>query len=173
LKLVLAGAKKNAHAGVSSLARELQLTDDVVFLGYVPNEDMPEIYRRARALVMPTYFGPSNIPPLEAASLGCPVAISNVSSMPEQLGDAALVFDPDSVDEIAACIHKLWTDDHLCSYLAAKAKEHVSRWKQSQFNDRLQQIVAEVVTGHKSSPPSFGPDSAVPPSLRLGDDPHD
>ena len=63
LKIVLAGSKKNAYASVASLVQELQLADEVTFLGYVPDADMPELYRRARALVMPTFFGPTNIPP--------------------------------------------------------------------------------------------------------------
>ena len=73
LKLVLAGTKKNAYDAVVSLVHELHLAEDVLFLGYVPNEDIPELYRRARALIMPTYFGPTNIPPLEAITVGCPV----------------------------------------------------------------------------------------------------
>ena len=105
----------------------------------------------SRALVMPTFFGPSNIPPLEAAVLGCPIAISNVSSMPEQLGNAALIFDPDSVDEIADCIRTLWSDDPLCARMAAAAKSRVSAWGQSEFNARLHQIVAEITATPSAS----------------------
>jgi len=152
LKLVLAGSKKNAYEAVLRQVKESDLTNDVTILGYVPDEDIPELYRRARALVMPTFFGPSNIPPLEAAVLGCPVAISNVSSMPEQLGDAALIFDPDSVDEIADCIRTLWSDDPLCARMAAEAKSRVSAWGQSEFNARLHQIVAEIT----ATPPTSG-----------------
>ena len=146
LKLVLAGSKKNAYKEVLQQIQYLALTEDVSLLGYVPNEDIPELYRRARALIMPTYFGPSNIPPLEAAVVGCPVAISNVSSMPEQLGNAVLVFDPDSVEGIADCIRRLWTDDRLCTRMAAEAKERVAAWSQTGFNDRLRQIIDDVTT---------------------------
>lgn len=144
LKLVLAGSKKNAYKDVLQLIQDLSLTADVCILGYVPNEDMPELYRRARALIMPTYFGPSNIPPLEAAVVGCPVAVSDVSSMSDQLGNAVLVFDPDSTDEITDCIRKLWTDNHLCARLAAEAKERVAAWNQTEFNDRLRRIIEKV-----------------------------
>ena len=81
---------------------------------------MPEFYRRARAMVMPTFFGPTNIPPLEAFALGCPVAVSNIYGIPEQVGDAALLFDPNSVEEIADCIERLWQDDALCASLISK-----------------------------------------------------
>lgn len=151
LKLVLAGSKKNAYKDVLQQIQNLGLAADVHILGYVPNEDIPELYRRARALIMPTYFGPSNIPPLEAAVVGCPVAISNVSSMPEQLGNAVLIFNPDSVDEIADCIRRLWIDDRLCCRLAAEAKELVAAWGQTEFNNRLHQIIDEVTTQHLPS----------------------
>jgi glycosyltransferase involved in cell wall biosynthesis len=145
LKLVLSGARQNACDSVAELVRELDLTDDVVFLGYVPDADMPDLYRRARALVMPTYYGPTNIPPLEAFVSGCPVAISGIYGMPEQVGDAALLFDPDSIEEIAACIRKLWTDDRLCADLAEKGTRKSEAWGQQQFNDRFRVILETVI----------------------------
>lgn len=147
LKLVLAGSKKNAFDAVMNLVRERGLTDDVVFLGYVTDADMPELYRRARALVMPTYYGPTNIPPLEAFTVGCPVAISGIYGMPEQVGDAALLFNPDSVDGIADCIRALWTDDQLCSRLAIKGKERAAGWGEKQFNARVEEIITHMVYG--------------------------
>jgi glycosyltransferase involved in cell wall biosynthesis len=145
LKLVLAGSKQNAHDSVVRLVEELDLSDDILFLGYVPDEYMPELYRRARALIMPTYFGPTNIPPLEAFLTGCPVAISGIYGMPEQVGDAALQFNPDSVDEIAGCIRMLWTDDRLCAELAEKGRKRAANWGQRQFNNRLREIVEETL----------------------------
>lgn len=145
LKLVLTGSPKNAYEKVVEMIRGLKLTDDVVILGYVPDDDMPEFYRRARALVMPTYYGPTNIPPLEAFSLGCPVAISSVYAMPEQAGGAALLFDPESVEEIADCIKRLWVDDALCTLLAEQGKRRAQSWGQKQFNERLHSIVEQVI----------------------------
>ena len=145
LKLVLAGSKKGAFESVLKLIEELGLVEDVHLLGYVPDEDMPELYRRARALVMPTFYGPTNIPPLEAFVAGCPVAISGIYGMPEQMGDAALLFDPKSVEQMAACIRRLWSDDQLCARLIANGKRHNKNWGQRQFNERLLQIVDKVL----------------------------
>lgn len=147
LKIVLAGSKKNAYASVASLVQELQLADEVTFLGYVPDADMPELYRRARALVMPTFFGPTNIPPLEAFVAGCPVAISGTYGMPEQAGGAALHFHPESVPEMADCVRRLWTDDRLCLDLSEKGRERAANWGQQQFNERVLEIVAGVTAG--------------------------
>ncbi|RPI35991.1 MAG: glycosyltransferase family 1 protein [Nitrospiraceae bacterium] len=144
LKLVLAGTqshKYDSYESVMKQAGDLGLADAIYPLGYVPDEDMPELYHRARALVMPTYYGPTNIPPLEAFVAGCPVAVSGIYAMPEQVGDAALLFKPDSVDEIADCIRKLWTDDRLCADLAEKGKRRAADWGQQQFNVRLMEII--------------------------------
>jgi glycosyltransferase involved in cell wall biosynthesis len=145
LKLVLAGSKKNAYESVVRLAEGLDLADDVLFLGYVPDADMPELYRRARALIFATYYGPTNIPPLEAMVTGCPMALAETTCMPDKVGDAALVFDPDSVDEMAACIKRLWTDDRLCAELAAKGKIYVGKWKQEHFNQRMLEIISRTI----------------------------
>jgi glycosyltransferase involved in cell wall biosynthesis len=148
LKLVLAGSKKNAWASVVTVMQELGLADDVILLGYVPDADMPELYRRARALVYATYYGPCNIPPLEALVAGCPIALSDVTSMPDRVGDAALIFKPDSVDEIADCIRRLWTDDQLCAEMSERGKRRAKDWGQEQFNERLEEIVMRL-TGDK------------------------
>lgn len=144
LKLVLSGGRQNAYEAVLKRVEELDLVNDVVFSGYVPDADMPEFYRRARAMVMPTYYGPTNIPPLEAFAIGCPVAISGIYGMPEQAGGAALHFNPDSVAEIADCIRRLWVDDRLCAELAKKGRERAERWGQEQFNERVRQIIESV-----------------------------
>lgn len=145
LKLVLSGGKQNAYEAVVRRVKELSLEDDVLFAGYVPDADMPELYRRARAMVMPTFYGPTNIPPLEAFSVGCPVAISGLYGMPEQAGGAALHFDPDSVEEIAGCIRRLWTDDRLCVELSEKGKRKAASWGQGQFNERVREILDAVL----------------------------
>jgi glycosyltransferase involved in cell wall biosynthesis len=145
IALVLAGSPKNAYDSVIKLIHELGLVNDVHFLGYVPDADMPELYRRARALVMPTFYGPTNIPPLEAFVAGCPVAISGIYGMPEQAGDAALFFDPKSESEIADCIYRLWTDDCLCAELKVKGMIQASNWGQKQYNERFLQIIDQVL----------------------------
>jgi glycosyltransferase involved in cell wall biosynthesis len=146
LNLVLAGSKKGEFDATMALICELGLSDSVHLLGYVPDVDMPELYRRARALVMPTFCGPTNIPPLEAMAVGCPIAISNAYAMPEQVGDAGLLFDPGSHLEIADAIRKLWTDDLLCAELARKGLQRNKKWCQAHFNKRMEQIISEMLT---------------------------
>ena len=145
VKLVLVGSAKNGHASAMQQIRDLSLEENVIVKGYVPDADMPEFYRRARALIMPTFFGPTNIPPLEAFVAGCPVAISRIYGMPDQVGNAALLFDPNSVDEIAACMRRLWLDDELCAELIKNGRQRAAAWGQMQFNKRMSEIIETVL----------------------------
>jgi glycosyltransferase involved in cell wall biosynthesis len=147
--LVLVGSKNKGYAAARREVETLGLQRQVRFAGYVPECDMAEFYRRARALVLPTLFGPTNIPPLEAFALGCPVAVSGVYGMPEQVGDAGLLFDPYSVESMATTIRQLWLDDQLCERLRVRAKARAAAWGPAQFaavlHRIIQQLTAEVV----------------------------
>ncbi len=146
VRLILVGSKKNNYSRVEQLIGELELEDRVHVLGYVSDRDMVRLYANARALVFPSFFGPTNIPPLEAMALGCPVAASDVYAMSEQLGDAALLFDPTSVEEIADAMRRLWTDDSLCARLADRGLAQSARWTQAEFSERLRDIICKVLT---------------------------
>jgi len=143
--LVLAGPKTNRYRKVVRLVETLGLQHNVLFPGYIPENDVPEFYRRARALVLPTFFGPTNIPPLEAFALGCPVAASRIYAMPEQVGDAALLFDPNSVEEMAYCISRLWSDDGICQLLISRGNRKAASWSQPQFNRALCTVVGQLM----------------------------
>jgi glycosyltransferase involved in cell wall biosynthesis len=143
--LVLVGSAKNAGDAVRSEIERLGLADAIRVLGYVTNEQMVYLYRHARALVMPTFFGPTNIPPLEAMALGCPVAVSGIYAMPEIYGDAALYFDPRSEDEIADAVVRLWTDDDLVAELRERGLARAASWTPAGFAGRLREIIDAVV----------------------------
>jgi glycosyltransferase involved in cell wall biosynthesis len=145
LNLVLSGSSKNGYQAARKTVRECKLTARIHFLGYVPEADMSELYRRARALIMPTFFGPTNIPPLEAAATGCPMAISGVYGMRKQMEDAALYFNPSSIHEIASCIERLWGDDALCKELAHRGKARSMQWTQSHLNHSFSNIIESIL----------------------------
>lgn len=90
---------------IRKTAERLGVADRIRVLGFVPPEDVRGLYKGCFALVMPTYFGPTNIPPLEAWSLDRPVVYS--SHLHEQVADAALLVDPDSAEELAAALRRL------------------------------------------------------------------
>jgi glycosyltransferase involved in cell wall biosynthesis len=161
LQIVLVGSRKNAYDAVQAQIDSLGLRDHVQCLGYVPDPDVAEIYRRARALVMPTFYGPINIPPLEAFALGCPVAASNIYAFPEQIGDAGLLFDPNNPAEIADAMRRLWTDDALCADLVTKGRTRAAAWTQQQLNGQFAEHLRSVLARLPQSQPYRGVAGAV------------
>jgi glycosyltransferase involved in cell wall biosynthesis len=145
LALVLSGGRKHDFPKVKARVQELGLERVVHFLGYVPNADLAGIYRRARGLIMPTFFGPTNIPPLEAMACACPVMVSDIYGMREQCGDAALYFDPASADQIRDAMESLWKDDALYDRLAVNGRKRAAIWGQCEFNSGLSKIVSEIL----------------------------
>ncbi|MBV8632148.1 MAG: glycosyltransferase family 4 protein, partial [Silvibacterium sp.] len=113
LDVVFVGADHGNLGHVKATADRLGLSDRVHFLGFIPREDLIELYRQAFALSYVTFFGPENLPPLEAFSLGCPVIASEVSGAREQLQDAALFVDPASPEQMAQAVMRLASEEGL------------------------------------------------------------
>lgn len=139
--LVLSGGMKNNYTSAIKLIDSLGIKDKVINIGYISDNDVPILYHSAIALIMPTYFGPTNIPPLEAMACRCPVAVSDIYGMREQLGDAALYFDPDSVDDISNVMVRLWTMPELRAQLIKKGTRLSQDWCLATFSDRLKTII--------------------------------
>ena len=97
--VVFAGGDQGSRCHVDDFARRNKVEGQVRFLGFVPAEDLRGLYEGSRAVVMPTYFGPTNLPPLEAWLLGRPLVYS--SQCHEQAGEAALLVDPDDAKALA------------------------------------------------------------------------
>ena len=139
--LVLTGADKGNLAYVQGKTRELGLTDRVTFLGFVSTGQLKQLYQRAFALVYPTFLGPDNLPPLEAFALGCPVVASNVSGAREQLGDAALLFEPKSPEAMASRVKELHDSPQKREELVRLGRERGLRWTAADYVERVFQII--------------------------------
>lgn len=135
--------RESTFGDVISLAQELGLESRIHYLGYVPEENMSALYASAVALVMPTFFGPTNIPPLEAWSLGCPVLTSDIRGIREQMGNAAILIDPKSVESIAEGIYQLWTDSELRQKLVDKGRRRLASYSSEEFHRRLAEIMEQ------------------------------
>jgi len=143
---VFVGSDKNAGKNIRQLTDKLDLGGQVFLLSFVSNEDLIALYRKAVALVMPTFFGPTNIPPLEAFALGCPVITSNVYGIPQQVGDAALLVDPNSYDDIADKIKTLWSDDNMRRELISRGYQRDKELDQHRFHSTLVSIIEDVLS---------------------------
>jgi glycosyltransferase involved in cell wall biosynthesis len=130
VSLALTGADHGNLPFVRQTARDLGLTDHVHFLGFVPRSDLTVLYRDALALTYVTFFGPENLPTLEALASGCPVVASDVAGAREQLGDAALIVDPKEPEQIAAAVVRIRSEPGLRQRLidagAARARTHTA-----------------------------------------------
>jgi len=144
IPVVFVGSDKGNIRYVRQVVDDLALTELVHFLGFVPREELVELYRSAFALTFLTYFGPDNLPPLEAFALGCPVIASNVPGSEEQLGDAALLVDPNSEQQIADAIKLLYDDHALRANLVARGKERASKWTAEDYIKSVLSLIDEI-----------------------------
>lgn len=110
LKLIFTGSDKGNKEYLFQTIKQMGLTDDVVDLGFISNEELKWMYRHSQGLVMPTFLGPTNMPLLEAAELACPVACSNLPGHIEQLGEYGYYFNPLCPDDIHHQIRLMITD---------------------------------------------------------------
>ena len=146
--LVLCGAHSGAirthlFREMKSEAHRLGVERQIHYLGYVANADMSALYGEAVGLVMPTFFGPTNIPIVEAWLFGCPVLTSDIRGIREQVGDAGLLVDPRSVEAIADGIRQLWEDEGLRAELARRGTRRLATHTHEDFCTRLGQIIEE------------------------------
>jgi len=113
------------------------LEERVLFYDFTPRGNLIGLYKNALALVFASYFGPDNLPPLEAFLLRCPVVASKVSGSEEQLKDNALLVDPNDANEFADAIYLLIKDKELRMKLVDKAYNSVRSWT---FNDYTKKV---------------------------------
>lgn len=104
-RLVLCGSNRNGRKKIDAAIDAFGLAGQVSILGFVGSAELAALYRAAAALVMPSYFGPTNLPPLEAWAVGTPVIYPE--AFKAQAGDAAILFDYDDPDSLASAITSL------------------------------------------------------------------
>lgn len=119
-ELVIVGKKSWKADKIFAKTKKLGLEDRVIFTGFVADSDLPLLMNAADLLAFPSLYEGFGIPPLEAMACGTPVVASNTSSIPEVVGDAALLFDPYNVEEIANAMYRALTNEQLRDELRQK-----------------------------------------------------
>jgi glycosyltransferase involved in cell wall biosynthesis len=130
---VFTGADKGNRGHVEQVVRQLGLQEQVTMLGFVDRPTLVALYRRALALVYPSFFGPDNLPPLEAFALGCPVVAAAVRGVEEQLGDAALYFDPKDEKQLAERLVRLLREPSLRGDLVQRGGLRAGGWTAADY----------------------------------------
>lgn len=133
LKLIIIGDEISKYPGLRQQVHKHKLDKHVRFLGFQPMETLAAFYRLARAFVFPSLYEGFGLPPLEAMACGAPVVTSNVSSLPEVAGGAALLVDPYDEEAIADGIVRAVNDESVRAELIEKGRQRARTfsWKQS------------------------------------------
>jgi glycosyltransferase involved in cell wall biosynthesis len=147
-------AAKGNQAYVRTLSSELALQDQVVFAGFVARQDLIALYQQAVALVYPTFFGPENLPPLEAFALGCPVIASRIPGSAEQFGDSALQIDPTDSNAWAEVILSVKQDTALRADLIRRGRKRAVSFTPDDFVKGLFGIIDKLATSRRTWPSS-------------------
>lgn len=121
--LVLTGIAMGAHGEILEEIERLGLAENVKVLGFLPYGELPYLYNLARLLVFPSLFEGFGIPLVEAMACGCPVLCSNSTSLPEVAGDAGVMFDPLSPEEIAEAVWSVWDDETRRRWMRVRGVE--------------------------------------------------
>lgn len=135
LDVVFSGYDKGNLKYVLRHGCKLGLEQNIHYVGFVSSEELIAFYKNAIALVMPTYFGPTNIPPLEAFSIGCPVCYSDLPGLRDQVEDAAFLMNLQSPDSMAKQMMFLLDDSNgsIVQDKMRKGKDIVASWTEDDY----------------------------------------
>lgn len=143
--LAIVGRKGWLYDEIFATLTELGIADYVHFLENVPTDDLARLYNAACCLTLPSYYEGFGLPPLEAMACGTPVVVSNRSSLPEVVGDAALVVDPDSAEELSAALGRIFDDSELRAELRQRGLVRAGEFSWSRAARETMAVYEEVL----------------------------
>tara|TARA_B100000795_G_C22806121_1_gene444980 strand:- start:8538 stop:9728 length:1191 start_codon:yes stop_codon:yes gene_type:complete len=132
--LVLAGKEKNNLENIKLIIKKYKLNKKIYILGYIDQIDIFTFYKKASVMSFVSFSGPTNIPPLEAMFLGCPLICSNVYGMAEQVGSGGLLINPKSPQDIADKVSKIFKDRQLNKKIIKNGFKQYSKFNNTKFN---------------------------------------
>lgn len=144
-KLVIVGDKMFMNADIDAVYQKMKYKNDVVFTGRLSPEDLKFVMGSAKALTFVPYFEGFGIPIVEAMACDVPVITSNVTSMPEVAGEAALLIDPYSIDSIKDAMIQIYSDENLCNNLISKAKIQREKFSWDKSAERLWNSIEKAI----------------------------
>ncbi len=143
LQLVIIGRRGWQYEETLNAPSRFGVSDSVLFLENVTDEELPAFYESARIFVLPSLYEGFGLPILEAMKYGCPVLTSNVSSLPEAGGDAAIYFDPESVSDITEKMEKVLSDEKLRAEIIKKGYEQVKKFSWGRSAKEVLKVLEE------------------------------
>ena len=140
IDVVFSGSNKGNLKYILQKAKDFGVDDLVHYIGFAPNDEIPFLYKQSLALVMPTYLGPTNIPPLEAFFYETPVCYSDTPFFREQVGDAAFFMDLKDPRSLVQNILSIKNKTSIVRDKAFKGKEVLENWNEKDFYKKLLEI---------------------------------
>lgn len=152
LKLIIIGDEISSHPDLRRTVIRSGVESDVRFLGFVPIDVLRIFYDSAKVFVFPSLYEGFGLPPLEAMAHGTPVVTSNTSSLPEVVGNAAVLVNPENVFELMRALHRVLVDQQLRDRLKQRGYEQAARYSWEASVQRILQIYAEVLRARGEFP---------------------
>jgi glycosyltransferase involved in cell wall biosynthesis len=148
LKLIIIGDEVSKNPDIRRAVIRSGMQHEVRFLGYVSIDVLRIFFDMAKVFVFPSLYEGFGLPPLEAMAHGTPVVASNTSALPEVVGQAALLVNPENIFEISRALHRLLTDQPLRERLKAAGIEQAARFSWETSVRRMVKVYEQVVAEH-------------------------
>jgi glycosyltransferase involved in cell wall biosynthesis len=149
VKLIIIGDEIQRYGSLRRSVETAGVRQDVRFFGFVPDATLAVLYRTAHVFAFPSLYEGFGLPPLEAMACGTPVITSRISSLPEVVGDAALLVDPYDTTEIARALERVFSDQALREELVTRGRARASEFSWDRSVRAVLSVYREVL-----SPPS-------------------
>src|ERR1700734_4098879 len=147
LKLIIIGDDLSGNPDLRRTVIRSGMQNDVRFLGFVPIEVLRTFYDAAKIFVFPSLYEGFGLPPLEAMAHGTPVVTSNVSSLPEVVGNAAVLVHPENVFEIMRALHRVLLDQPLRQKMKERSFRQAEKFSWEKSVRRIRDVYQEVLSG--------------------------
>jgi glycosyltransferase involved in cell wall biosynthesis len=134
------------HNEIIKLIKELNIENEVIFIDHIPDKDLTAVYNAASVFVYPSLYEGFGLPPLEAMSCGCPVITSNTSSLPEVVGNAGIMVDPNDVDLLCDKMYQILSNDSLGEELRKKGLNRAKLFNWDKTASETLRIYEEIIS---------------------------
>jgi len=143
IDVIFSGSDQGNLEYILNKAKEFKINDLIHYIGFVPNEEMPSLYKQSLSLVMPTYLGPTNVPPLEAFAYETPVCYSDMPFFREQVGDSVFFMDLRDPSSLVKNILTIQNDKQIVEEKKEKGLQVLKNWNEEDFYKKLLNIFCE------------------------------
>ena len=150
LKLIIIGDELSKHPDLRRTVIRSGVQNDVRFMGFIPIEMLRLFYDAAKVFVFPSLYEGFGLPPLEAMAQGTPVVTSNISSLPEVVGNAAVLVNPENVFEIMRALQRVLLDQSVRDKIRQRGYEQAKKFSWDASAQRILAVYKEVATGART-----------------------